>query len=62
MFDVVGVDCEDCFSGWSSVRVERPPVAGQPSRAGRYGEVAQMSVELQINIPGPFVLGPRLPL
>jgi len=29
------------LSGRSLVRVERTPVAGQPSRAGRYGEVAQ---------------------
>ncbi|XP_037731767.1 uncharacterized protein LOC119562615 [Drosophila subpulchrella] len=49
------------FSCWSLIRVERTPFAGQPSRTGRYGEVAQMSAELQINLPGPFVLGPRLP-
>jgi len=47
--------------GWSSVRIERTPVALSQVGAGMYGEVAQKSVELPSKYPGPFVFGPRLP-
>jgi len=38
--------------GWSSVRVERTPVAGSQVGAGMYGEVAQKSVKLPSVCPG----------
>jgi len=56
MLDVVGVDCERRYGFSNGLRL----LAAKS--AGRYGEVAQISVNSQVNIPGPVVLGPRLPI
>jgi len=48
--------------GWSSVRVERTPVAGSQDGLVGMAKSRRYQWNSQVNIPRPFLLGPRLPL